>query len=76
MDIPRLYALRRYWAQHPPLREMVQAYLGIKPEVLKTEGRAVPHKPTPPAPDTTTQNTEADMKAFSEMFQAAGGRRG
>ncbi|WP_051862337.1 hypothetical protein [Ferrovum myxofaciens] len=68
MDIPRLYALRRYWAQHPPLREMVQAYLGIKPEGFKTEPKAVPHK--------SIQNTEADMKAFIEMFQAAGGRRG
>jgi hypothetical protein len=73
MDIPRLYALRRYWAQHPPLREMVQAYLGIKPEVIKTEkSRTVSHKPS----TAGSQNTEADMKAFIEMFQAAGGRRG
>ena len=72
--------LRRYWAQHPPLREMVQAYLGIKPEVIKIEPKSVTQQSTPSSsnkPGTAgSQNTEADMKAFIEMFQAAGGRRG
>ena len=45
MDIPRLYALRRYWARHPPLREMVQAYLGIKPEGIKQRVEQFPTKP-------------------------------
>ena len=63
MDIPRLFALKQYWAKNPPLREMVQAYLGIK-----TETKAVTNKPT--------QNTEADLQGFIELFQAAGGRRG
>lgn len=30
MDIPRLLKMNRYWRAHPPLREMVQAYLGIE----------------------------------------------
>ena len=32
MDIPRLLKMNRYWRTHPPLREMVQAYLGIEPD--------------------------------------------
>ena len=32
MDIPRLLRMNRYWRLHPPLREMVQAYLGIEPD--------------------------------------------
>ncbi|QKE40367.1 MAG: hypothetical protein HO274_02735 [Ferrovum myxofaciens] len=75
MDIPRLYALRRYWAQHPPLREMVQAYLGIKIESKSVIPQSTPSSSNKPS-TTCSQNTEADMKAFIEMFQAAGGRRG
>ncbi len=30
MDIPRLIEMNRYWRAHPPVREMVQAYLGIE----------------------------------------------
>ena len=75
MDIPRLYALRRYWAQHPPLREMVQAYLGIKIEPKSVIQPSTPSSSNKPS-TAGTQNTEADMKAFIEMFQAAGGRRG
>lgn len=67
MDIPRLFALKQYWAKNPPLREMVQAYLGIK-----TETRAVTNKPS----TACSQNTEADLQGFIELFQAAGGRRG
>ncbi len=33
MDIPRLSALNKRWRKNPPLREMMQAYLGIEPEV-------------------------------------------
>jgi len=29
MDIPRLLKMNRYWRTNPPVREMVQAYLGI-----------------------------------------------
>ena len=34
MDIPRLLKMNQYWRAHPPLREMVQAYLGIE---IKTD---------------------------------------
>ncbi len=30
MDIPRLVAMERFWRHHPPLRDMVQAYMGIE----------------------------------------------
>ena len=37
MTIPELLDLVEYWSEHPPLHEMVAAYLGIKsePEVKK-----------------------------------------
>ena len=71
MDIPRLFALKQYWARHPPLRDMVQAYLGIK-----TSTPAVTSNPTTRTPNSSPHNTQADLDAFIEMFQAAGGRRG
>lgn len=30
MDVPRLLKMNRYWRTNPPVREMVQAYLGIE----------------------------------------------
>lgn len=30
MDIPRLLKMNRYWHTNPPVREMIQAYLGIE----------------------------------------------
>jgi hypothetical protein len=58
MDLPRFLALDRHWSRRPPLRDMVQAYLGIRP-----------------APQTKTAgNEQADLDAFIELFQAAGGR--
>lgn len=30
-DIPRLLAWYRYCEEHPPLQQMVQGYLGVKP---------------------------------------------
>ena len=69
MDIPRLYAMKRYWQQHPPLREMVQAYLGI-------EVKASPKSKTAtPSGGGESQNTEADLEDFVRIFQSAGGRR-
>ena len=57
MDLPRFLALDRHWRRHPPLRDMVQAYLGIRP--------AEPYK--------TPGNDQADIDEFIEMFKAAGG---
>ena len=69
MDIPRFFALKQYWARHPPLRDMVQAYLGIE-----TGTKTVTSNPTTSNP--SPHNTPADLDAFIQMFQAAGGRRG
>ena len=57
MDLPRFLALDRHWSRHPPLRDMVQAYLGIQP--------AWPAK--------TTGNDQTDLDEFIELFKAAGG---
>lgn len=57
MDLPRFLALDAHWRRHPPLRDMVQAYLGIKaPEEQKTLG-----------------NDQNDLDEFIQMFQSAGG---
>ena len=29
---PRINALCRYWQDHPPVHELVAAYMGVKPE--------------------------------------------
>ena len=57
MDLPRFLALDRHWRRRPPLRDMVQAYLGIEPQI-------------PPEP---TGNDQTDLDAFIELFRAAGG---
>jgi hypothetical protein len=31
LTVPRLMALNRYWANHPPVHIMIAAYLGVKP---------------------------------------------
>lgn len=38
MDIPRLVAMDRFWRRHPPLRDMVQAYLGIEVGAMVDSG--------------------------------------
>ena len=57
MDLPRFLALDAHWSRNPPLRDMVQAYLGIKPQ-------------TPP---NTAGNDQTDLDEFIELFKAAGG---
>lgn len=37
MDIPRLVAMKDYWAKNPPVHMMVKAYLGIGKEEQKQE---------------------------------------
>lgn len=46
--------LARYWASHPPLRDMVQAFLGIKPSA----------KPEVPALDPASASMAALKRAF------------
>lgn len=63
MDIPRMQKLNRFWACNPPLRDMVQAYLGIKRDA--------------PAPrQSESKNTEQDLRDFAQLFSAAGGSVG
>lgn len=59
MDLPRLFAMDKFWRRHPPLRDMVQAYLGIK---IEPEKESAGH-----------ENTEKDLEEFTQMFNAAGG---
>ena len=61
--------MKRYWQQHPPLREMVQAYLGIEVKAATTSKTATP------TGGGEAQNTEADLEDFVRIFQSAGGRR-
>ena len=64
MDVPRLLAMRRFWQKYPPLRDMVQAYLGIKTMSAKASSKQ------------EIQNTPQDLHDFMKMFAAAGGRTG
>lgn len=51
IDIPRLLALKEYWAENPPVHMMVKAYLGIgkkeeeKPGNLGDLLASIPEKP-------------------------------
>lgn len=58
MDLHRYAALRRHWRQRPPLRDMVQAWMGIEP-------------PAPPAPPASE---DEQIQQFINLFAAAGGR--
>ena len=58
MDIPRLLKMNRYWRAHPPLREMVQAYLGI--EIGADDDREVARQ-------------DSDMDGLIALFGGIGG---
>ena len=40
MGLSELAAMRRRWADHPPLEMMAAAYLGIKPKPRQTDKNA------------------------------------
>lgn len=61
MDIPRLFAMDKYWRSHPPLREMVQAYLGIK-----SDDYGIKDKP----------EASGNMDDLLQMFGGIGGSLG
>ena len=60
MDFPRLFAMNRYWQQHPPLHIMVASFMGIKPEA---RARVT----------SEAHNTRQDLESFMQQFGAAGG---
>lgn len=62
MDLPRLYSLNARLKRHPPLRDMVQAYLGIQSPDTHPASKAA-----------ESGNTEKDLEEFIEMFRKAGG---
>ncbi len=57
MDIPRLLKMNKFWRENPPLRDMVQAYLGIQIETEKDAG----------------QQSEQDAESFMREFASIGG---
>jgi hypothetical protein len=46
VTLPRLYELERYWRQHPPVGDLVAAYLGYE---APASGTGVSPVPAPPA---------------------------
>ena len=67
MDLPRLFAMDRYWQTHPPLRDMVQAAffgpIGAKERPARSAASSSePH-----------ENTEEDLQDFLKMWGAVGG---
>jgi hypothetical protein len=65
MDLPRLFAMDRYWVTHPPLRDMVQAAF-FGPIEAKDRPRAT-------ATGEPHENTEKDLENFVDMFSSVGG---
>jgi hypothetical protein len=66
MDLHRYAAFRRLWRRSPPLQQMVQAYLGIKPVEEPFEEPASNALPAP-------QDEQAAIAQFIANFAAAGG---
>ncbi len=67
MDLHRYAAFRRLWRRSPPVQQMVQAYLGIKPV-------EEPPEPPAPGPQQAPQDEQAAAVArFVAAFAAAGG---
>lgn len=62
MDLHRYAAFCRQWRRSPPLRDMVQAYLGIE---------SVADQPLPQ--DQDADDEAAAIDAFVRNFAAAGG---
>ena len=58
MDIPRLLKMNKFWRSNPPLRDMVQAYLGIQP---------------PDPEKDISKQSEDDADAFMREFASIGG---
>ncbi len=39
LTLPRLYEMQRYWEQHPPVGDLVAAYLGYEGKATGTSKR-------------------------------------
>lgn len=59
MDLHRYAALQRQWRRSPPLQHMVQAYLGIEPDIEPVALRP--------------QDEPQAIAEFMSAFAAAGG---
>ena len=42
MTLPRLYEMQRYWERHPPVGDLVAAYLGYGPETHQSQLKGGP----------------------------------
>ncbi len=65
LTLPRLYELERYWAAHPPVGDLVGAYLGYKAP-SSTGLKPVPPG-TPPPPGSgygTLEELVADFRSL------------
>jgi hypothetical protein len=65
MDFPRLFSMNARLRKNPPLRAMVQAYLGIQSPDL-----------APVKKSENVENSEAELDDFIKMFSASGGKVG
>ena len=63
VDLPRLEALNRYWAQLPPLHLMVAAYFGIKPKEQEPVIKDLQDQSLIPATPVPADAFEALLKA-------------
>jgi len=61
MTLPRLYEMQGYWEQHPPVGDLVAAYLGY-------EARSTGLKPVPP------KSSYGSAEELMAAFGSAGGK--
>jgi hypothetical protein len=65
MTLPRLYEMQRYWERHPPVGDLVAAYLGYKAPVGR-ESEAHPANPK--------AGSYGSPEELMAMFGASGGK--
>jgi hypothetical protein len=66
MTLPRLYEMQRYWEHHPPVGDLVAAYLGYKGPVGAAVG-AASSRPGRVKPAPTYGSPEELMAAFGAV---------
>ena len=65
LTLPRLYEMQRYWEQHPPVGDLMAAYLGYKAPV---------GAPGPVAQGDPAGRPYGSLEELMAVFGASGGK--
>ncbi|MGD0826564.1 MAG: hypothetical protein ABSA09_00550 [Desulfobaccales bacterium] len=71
MTLPRFYEMQRYWEEHPPVGDLVAAYLGYKYQGSGIRDQGL-EKTTNPSP--LTPGFYGSLEELMAAFSTAGGK--